>query len=125
MRYFSPAKINLFFRVLSKRLDGYHDIASVMQAIDLGDVLTFTNHPRDQMTCSDPTLPCDETNLVMKALKRFREYYSLSSVHIHLEKHVPMQSGLGGGSSNAATVLWALNEQIGRRATRWRWWFPW
>jgi 4-diphosphocytidyl-2-C-methyl-D-erythritol kinase len=117
MRYFSPAKINLFFRVLRKRADGFHEIASLLQAIDLCDILTFKNHPRDLLTCSDSTLPCDESNLVMKALKRFRQHYEVPPVHIHLEKRVPMQAGLGGGSSNAATVLWALNEKIGRRAS--------
>jgi 4-diphosphocytidyl-2-C-methyl-D-erythritol kinase len=117
MRYFSPAKINLFFRVLSKRPDGYHDIASVMQAIDLGDIVTFSDHSRDLLTCSDSTLPCDDSNLCMKALKLFRKHFELAPVHIHLEKRVPMQSGLGGGSSNAATVVWALNERIGRRAS--------
>jgi 4-diphosphocytidyl-2-C-methyl-D-erythritol kinase len=117
MNYFSPAKINLFFRVLRKRSDGYHEIASLIQAIDLFDVLSVEDHPHDQLTCSDSALPCDETNLVMKALKLFREHYEFSSVHIHLEKRVPMQSGLGGGSSNAATILWALNEKIGCRAT--------
>ncbi len=117
MNYFSPAKINLFFRVLRKRSDGYHEIASLIQAIDLFDVLSVEEHSRDQLTCSESTLPCDETNLVMKALNLFREHYEFSSVHIHLEKRVPMQSGLGGGSSNAATILWALNEKIGSKAT--------
>jgi len=117
MRYLSPAKINLFFRVLLKRPDGFHEIASVFQAIDLCDVLTFVNHPRDLLTCSDSSLPCDESNLVMKALSLFRQHYEFPSVLIHLDKRVPMQAGLGGGSSNAATVLWALNEKIGRRAT--------
>lgn len=117
MRFFSPAKINLFFRVLRKREDGYHEIASIMQAIDLCDVLTFSKHPADYLTCTDLTLTCDHSNLIMKALRLFRQYYEFPSVHIHLEKNIPMQSGLGGGSSNAATVLWALNEKIGKRAS--------
>lgn len=118
MRYLSPAKINLFFRVLSKRSDGYHEIASLMQTIDLCDVLTFSDHPQDLLTCSDPNLLCDESNLVNKALKLFRQYFEMPPVHIHLQKKVPMQAGLGGGSSNAATVLWALNDHVGRRASK-------
>lgn len=117
MHYLSPAKINLFFRVLRKRPDGYHEIASVIQAIDLCDVLSFVQHSNDRLTCSDLSLPCDESNLVIKALKLFRQHYEFPSMHIHLDKRVPMQAGLGGGSSNAATVLWALNDKIGRRAS--------
>jgi 4-diphosphocytidyl-2-C-methyl-D-erythritol kinase len=117
MRYFSPAKINLFFRVLSKRSDGFHEIATLMQAIDFFDVLTFSDHHSDRMTCSDPALLCDDSNLIMRAIKLFRKSYEFSSVHIHLEKRIPMQAGLGGGSSDAATVLFALNERIGRKAS--------
>lgn len=117
MHYFSPAKINLFFRVLRKRSDGYHEIASLIQAIDLCDVVTVEDSTRDHLTCSDTSLPCDESNLAIRALKRFREHYECPSIHIHLEKRIPMQSGLGGGSSNAATVLWALNERTGRQAS--------
>jgi 4-diphosphocytidyl-2-C-methyl-D-erythritol kinase len=108
--YFSPSKLNLFFRVLRKRADGYHDIASLFQAIDLGDRLTLSPAAKDHLSSSDPNLPCDDSNLVMKALKLFRAGYSFPAVHIHLEKRVPMQSGLGGGSANAATALWALNQ---------------
>jgi 4-diphosphocytidyl-2-C-methyl-D-erythritol kinase len=88
-----------------------------MQAIDLFDILTFSDHHSDQMTCSDPDLLCDDSNLVMRAIKLFRKSYEFSSVHIHLEKRIPMQAGLGGGSSDAATVLFALNERIGRKAS--------
>lgn len=88
-----------------------------MQAIDLCDSLTIEDYSRDFLTCSDPELPCDESNLVMKALKQFRQHYEFPPVHIHLDKRIPMQAGLGGGSSNAATVLWALNEKIQSRAS--------
>ena len=110
MRFFSPAKVNLFFRVLRKRSDGYHEIASLYQAIDLGDWITFCPSDHDELTCSPPTLPCDETNLISKARALFRTHINLPPVHIHLEKQIPMQAGLGGGSSNAATTLWALNQ---------------
>ena len=110
LRLFSPAKINLFLRVLGKRTDGYHELASLFQAIDLGDTLTLTLSQEDKLTCSNPTLPCDSSNLIAKALDLFRRKTGLRfRVAIHLEKKIPTHAGLGGGSSNAATTLWALN----------------
>jgi 4-diphosphocytidyl-2-C-methyl-D-erythritol kinase len=107
---FSPAKINLFLRILGKRPDGYHELASLFQAIGLGDRLTFTLSKEDNLTCSDPLLPTNSSNLVLKAVNLFRLKTGLqSSIQIHLEKKIPTQAGLGGGSSNAATTLWALN----------------
>jgi len=107
---FSPAKINLFLRVLRKREDGFHEIASLFQTIGFGDTLTFSLSQTDQLTCSDPTLACDSSNLIFKALHLFRTKTALRSfVKIHLDKHIPTQAGLGGGSSNAATTLFALN----------------
>ncbi|HEX2582880.1 MAG TPA: 4-(cytidine 5'-diphospho)-2-C-methyl-D-erythritol kinase [Chlamydiales bacterium] len=120
MKYLSPAKINLFFRVLGKRKDGYHEIASLYQAIDLYDELFISDSAQEALTASDPELLCDETNLVWKARRLFRAQFGGRSCHIHLEKKIPMQAGLGGGSSNAATTLWALNEQNGRPATEWQ-----
>jgi 4-diphosphocytidyl-2-C-methyl-D-erythritol kinase len=118
MDFYSPAKLNLFFRVLSKRGDGYHEIASLFQAVDLFDRLFFERAERDLITCTRPDIPCDKSNLVHKALLLFRERFSFDTpVHIHIEKHIPVQAGLGGGSSNAATTLWALNEWAGRPAS--------
>ncbi len=106
----SPAKINLFLRVMGKRSDGYHDLASLFQAIDLADTLTFELSREDEFSCSVPNLSLDGSNLVIKALQLFRQKTELPfRVKIHLEKHIPMQAGMGGGSSNAATTLWALN----------------
>lgn len=118
MRYFSPAKLNLFFRVLRKREDGFHEIASLYQAISLGDTLHVELAERDQLTCTDPRLPTDGSNLILKAVDLFRRKTGLP-VHakIHLEKYIPIESGLGGGSSNAATTLWALNELTGQSAS--------
>lgn len=119
MRLFSPAKINLFLRVIRKREDGYHDLASLFQAINLGDTLTFQLSDSDQLTCTDPSLSCDRTNLVWRAVDLFRSKTGLHiPIRIHLEKKIPIQSGLGGGSSNAATTLWALNELHGKPANR-------
>jgi 4-diphosphocytidyl-2-C-methyl-D-erythritol kinase len=112
----SPAKINLFFRVLRKRPDGYHDIESVYQAIDLFDRLFFSPSSQDKITCTDPSIPTDASNLVHKAIESFRSRFSLQPIHVHIEKKIPVQAGLGGGSSNAATTLWALNELSGRPA---------
>jgi len=114
----SPAKINLFLRILNRRHDGYHNLSSLFQTIDLHDVLHLSLSDHDRMTCTDPTLPLDETNLVMKAVALFRKKTGLP-IHakVHLEKHIPHQAGLGGGSSNAATALWGLNQLAGNPAT--------
>lgn len=111
--FFSPAKLNLFLRVLGKRVDGYHELASLFQAVDLGDHLEFCFSLADRFTCSDQTL-LNPDNLVLKALTLFRRKTGfIKPVHIHLKKKIPMQSGLGGGSSNAATTLFALNSLHG------------
>lgn len=108
--FFSPAKLNLFFQVLKKREDGYHEIASLYQAISLGDTLAISLAFNDSFSCSDPHLQMDEKNLVIKALNLFRQKTNIPlKVRIHLEKNIPSEAGLGGGSSNAATTLWALN----------------
>lgn len=114
----SPAKINLFLHIAGKRSDGYHNLASLFQTISLVDLLHFSIHDFDILTCSDPSLPIDHTNLVLKAVNLFRRKTgSLLCFRIHLEKNIPYQSGLGGGSSNAATTLWALNQLSGQLAT--------
>lgn len=111
LELFSPAKINLFLRIVSKRTDGYHNLSSVFQTLSLGDTLTIERHDRDLLTCTDPELPTDETNLVLKATELFREKTGLKHFFkIHLDKRIPTQAGLGGGSSNAATVLWGCDQ---------------
>src|SRR3990167_2918479 len=115
MKLFSPGKINLFFRVLAKRSDGFHQIASLYQAIDLFDILTIERAELDSFTCTDPKLSCDHSNLISKALTLFRTHFSLDfGIRVHLEKRIPMEAGLGGGSSNAATLLWGVNELANR-----------
>ncbi|CUI17181.1 4-diphosphocytidyl-2-C-methyl-D-erythritol kinase [Candidatus Protochlamydia naegleriophila] len=114
LRLFSPAKVNLFLRVVSKRSDGYHELSSVFQTISLGDVLTFQRQVKDVLTCSDPLLPTDSSNLVLKATQLFRSKTGIDlHLRVHLDKRVPSQAGLGGGSSNAATTLWACNQLAG------------
>ena len=116
---FSPAKINLFLRIISKKSDGYHHLSSVFQTISLGDHLTIEldsksdseSHFNDFLSCSDPSLPTDDSNLILKAVKLFRKKTGCrNSFKIHLEKRIPIQAGLGGGSSNAATTLWGCNQ---------------
>jgi 4-diphosphocytidyl-2-C-methyl-D-erythritol kinase len=115
LKLFSPAKLNLFFRILAKRLDGFHEIASLFQAIDLFDSISIERAKRDAFSSNEHSLEKDPSNTVLKALCLFRKK-SCSSLFfkIHLEKKIPIQSGLGGGSSNAATTLWGLNELCGK-----------
>jgi len=110
----SPAKINLSLRILGKRPDGFHEIDTVMAKLPgLADDITITPAPEFSFTCSDPTLPTDETNLVVKATMALSEKSGQPlPFHIHLEKRIPHGAGLGGGSSNAATTLLALNAQL-------------
>jgi len=110
IRLQSPAKINLFLRVLGKRPDGYHELASLFQAVSLCDTLECALDRADQLTCNHPGVPLDSSNLILKAADLYRRKTGLQcGLKVHLDKQVPMQGGLGGGSSNAATALWALN----------------
>lgn len=108
----APAKINLFLRVLGKRPDGYHNILSLMQKITLCDELTFL--PRSGgivLKCPNSDLPVSKENLVFRAAESILSYVGCSSgIEIILTKNVPAAAGLGGGSSDAATTLLALNE---------------
>ncbi len=109
LSFLSPAKVNLFFRILYKRDDGFHEIASLYQAISLFDKLQIKLSDKDVFTTDDPSLALDQTNLVTKALALFRKKTGdFSCFSIHLEKKIPKEAGLGGGSSNAATALWAF-----------------
>jgi 4-diphosphocytidyl-2-C-methyl-D-erythritol kinase len=115
----SPAKINLYLRVLRKREDGYHDILSLMQRINLCDELTFT--PTDGgivILCPGTTLPQDEGNIVYRAASAFFSRIGRSpGIEIIIQKQIPIAAGLGGGSSNAATTLMTLNEMHGSPLT--------
>jgi 4-diphosphocytidyl-2-C-methyl-D-erythritol kinase len=111
LTFYSPAKVNLFFKVISKREDGYHNIASLYQAISLADLLSFKKSKTDSFFCDCAELKWDDNNLIKKAVDLFRSKTKiLEPLEIFLKKNIPMESGLGGGSSNAATTLWALNE---------------
>jgi len=107
----APAKINLTLRVQGKRLDGYHTIESVMQTLTLSDSLTFESAAEGIFfSCSESDLE-GEDNLVMQAARLLQARSAVPrGARIHLEKRIPLQAGLGGGSSDAATTLTALNE---------------
>jgi len=116
----SPAKINLYLRVLRRREDGYHDILSLMQRISLCDEMTFSpGAKRTVIRCPDSSLPEDENNIVYRAATAF---YSRTAaqpdIEITIRKRIPIAAGLGGGSSNAATTLITLNELSGNPLTR-------
>jgi len=111
---FSPAKINIFLKVLGKRPDGFHELVTLIQAIDLGDTLSFSLSDQDKLTCTDAAIPTDGRNLIARAVDLFRDKTGFNEkVSIHLDKRIPHEAGLGGGSSNAATALWAMNELSG------------
>ncbi|KAK6138261.1 hypothetical protein DH2020_028008 [Rehmannia glutinosa] len=118
---FSPCKINVFLRITGKRADGYHDLASLFHVISLGDKIKFSLSPSkstDRLSTNVPGVPLDERNLIIKALNLFRKKTGIDNYFwIHLDKKVPTGAGLGGGSSNAATALWAANQFSGCVAT--------
>ncbi len=111
----SPCKINLLLNILGPRPDGYHELETVLLPVPVWDRLTFERVTAGvQFTCDDATLPADGTNLVERAARAFFERAGVAGgVRIHLEKRVPVQAGLGGGSANAASTLRGLNRLFG------------
>src|SRR5215469_8146424 len=104
------AKINLTLDILGRRADGYHDLATVMQAVDLYDTicLSATSDHQVQIVCSIPEIS-NADNLAARAVHLVRQHLGIKQgVLIELHKHIPMAAGLGGGSSDAAAVLLAL-----------------
>ncbi len=114
---YSYAKINLYLRVLGHREDGYHNLDTIFQEIDLADhmVFSFTNDQLSLISLICEASPCAlEDNLVYKAAKLFLKTFACNfSVAIQLSKHIPVGAGLGGGSSNAASTLLALADYAG------------
>jgi 4-diphosphocytidyl-2-C-methyl-D-erythritol kinase len=112
---FAPAKINLFLSVTGRRADGFHELISLVAPLQWGDTLTL--EPRsgaegDTLECSDPEVPADGTNLVLKAAVAFRRRGDTGTppIHFQLRKEIPAGAGLGGGSSDAAAALRGLNQ---------------
>lgn len=112
----SPCKVNLLLNILGKRPDGFHELETVMHPVNVCDRLSFTRAAAGvQLTCNHPELPVDARNLVFRAATAFRQAAGIADgVKLHLEKHIPMAAGLGGGSGNAATTLLGLNELFGQ-----------
>ena len=109
------AKINLTLRVLGVRPDGYHELSTTFQTLALHDTLTFTaTRGPFEIRCSDPACPVDRTNLVWRAAEEVwrasRRRGEPEGIRVRLHKRIPLQAGLGGGSSDAAATLMALPE---------------
>ncbi len=108
----APAKLNLYLRILGRRPDGFHELETLFERIDLADELTFEPAPRDiRLTCDHPDLETGPANLIVRAAHLLKEATRIEQgVFIHLSKRIPIASGMGGGSSDAAATLLALNE---------------
>src|SRR5574344_1444217 len=112
----APAKINFTLEILNKRKDGFHNIQSIMQAINLYDFLTFkiSENPINEIILNGNSkiIPYNEKNLVYKAIN---EYFAKSEIfnkkiEVYIEKNIPIEAGLAGGSTDAAATFFALNE---------------
>ena len=111
LRLDSPAKLNLMLHIVGRRTDGYHDLQTVFQFIDLSDELSFTINPRGtiQRLAGNETID-PEQDLVIRSARLLQQRFGVSAgIDIRIRKRIPMGGGLGGGSSNAATTLMALN----------------
>lgn len=107
----SPAKINLFLHITGRRSDGYHELQTIFQLIDLYDWLSFTQTDSDEITIEGMSEVEKQDNLIYKAAQLLKPYAKVNTgFHIQIEKNIPMGAGLGGGSSNAASTLILLNE---------------
>lgn len=114
----APAKLNLGLKILRRREDGYHDIASVLQTVDLCDRLRFTPAAAGEtlVRCDHPDVPAGPENLVSRAVEVLRRETGVDrGVRVDLDKRIPTGAGLGGGSSNAAAALRALDRLWGLR----------
>lgn len=111
----TSAKINLSLDVVGRKSDGYHLIESIFQSVNIYDLITVSKIEKGiYLTCNNPQIPCDSRNIAYKAAKLFLDKTGIKSgISIHIEKHIPSQAGLGGGSSDGAGVLYAMNTLFG------------
>ena len=112
---FAPAKINLCLHVTGRREDGYHDLATLMQRVDVQDRLEITVSSGAEITacCPQLILPPGVENIAARAARLFLSYIREEcSVAVRIDKKIPAAAGMGGGSSNAASVLLALNDML-------------
>ncbi len=117
MKLKAAAKINLMLDILGKTHDGYHSLFMIMQSVGIFDIVTVDvtgNAGEISLTCSEPSLPCNEKNIAYKAAARFFDVTGIPNpgIHIDIEKHIPFEAGLAGGSADAAAVLVGLNEVL-------------
>lgn len=121
MLFSAPGKVNLSLRVIRKREDGFHEIETLMVPVAICDTLDIERRDAGGLdfSCSDPSLPVDGSNLVVRAVHLFCGAMRLEpNVRITLEKKIPHGAGLGGGSSDAATTLLALDQLFGTKLPR-------
>lgn len=121
MKVKALAKVNLGLDVLGRREDGYHEIRMIMQTIHLYDQLeiTRTADPGISIETNLDFLPVNENNLVYKAAKLMKDTYGIhEGVHVVLNKHIPVAAGLAGGSTDAAAVMYGMNELFRLREKR-------
>lgn len=112
------SKVNLALDVLRRREDGYHDVCMIMQNLSLYDTLTFTMEEADMLaitlSCDKGFVPCDERNLIYKAIVLMGETYHLTGhIHVELVKRIPVEAGMAGGSTDCAAAFHAMRELYG------------
>ena len=112
MKFYANAKINLVLDVTGKRDDGFHNVRMIMQTLELCDVIDISKtESKIVLTGNDSALNYDNTNLAFRAAELFFEKSRIAGgCKIHIEKNIPICAGMAGGSSDAATVLYALNQ---------------
>lgn len=115
MKVRAPAKVNLQLRILGRRADGFHEIETIIVPVSLSDEISVEIFPGDTitLTCDDPALSVDRSNLAAAAADEFQKETGLRfAATIHLRKRIPVAGGLGGGSSDAAAVLSTLDQLL-------------
>ena len=106
----APAKLNLCLHITGRRADGYHLLQTLFTLVDYGDRLDFSAADTLTLTCNNPAVPCDNSNLILRAALALQAHTGCTrGASIALEKRLPMGGGVGGGSSDAATALLGLN----------------
>ncbi len=114
------AKVNLFLDITGRLENGYHTLNTVMQQIDLYDIVTVEVNSGDniRIECSEPAVPCNEKNIAYKAAKAYlSDIGENADISIKIEKNIPLEAGMGGSSTDGAAVLKALNEIYGKLTT--------
>lgn len=116
----SPGKVNLRLEVVGKRSDGYHELRSLMERVSIADEIDLKIVEKGiTVTCDHEGVPNDESNIAFKAIKEILAYSSRNvGVEVHIKKRIPVAAGMGGGSSNAATVIKGINHLLKLKLTK-------